>query len=96
MWNWHKPTWLLLPCKVSCNAVGHLSCVSGSRIALVTHHKPDCMQVYEPIDYLHLLGEDPILPQGGGAKLYVASGDSSQGVLLLLRQPFSACSLSFA
>lgn len=64
----------------------------------MTHHKPDCVQVYEPIDYLYLLGEDPILPQGGGAKLYVASGDSSQGVLLLLllRQPFSACSLGFA
>ena len=51
----------------------------------MAHHKLDCVQVYEPIDYLHLLGEDPILPQGGGAKLYVASGDSSQGVLLLLR-----------
>ncbi len=52
------------------------------------------MQVYEPIDYLHLLGEDPILPQGGGAKMYVATGDSGQGVLLLLLlQPSSACSL---
>ena len=36
------------------------------------------MQVYEPIDYLHLYGEDPVFPQGGGAKLYVATGDSSQ------------------
>ncbi len=41
-----------------------------------------CVQVYEPIDYLHLYGEDPVFPQGGGAKLYVATGDSSQGMLL--------------
>ena len=40
------------------------------------------MQVYEPIDYLHLYGEDPIFPQGGGAKMYVATGDSGQGAAL--------------
>ena len=76
--------------------MGHLSCFSGSRIALVARHKPGCVQVYEPIDYLHLHGEDPVLPQGGGAKMYVATGDSGQGVLLLLRQPSSACSLGLA
>ena len=41
-----------------------------------------CVQVYEPIDYLHLYGEDPIFPQGGGAKMYVATGDSGQGAAL--------------
>jgi len=40
------------------------------------------VQVYEPIDYLHLYGEDPIFPQGGGAKMYVATGDSGQGAAL--------------
>ena len=38
-------------------------------------------QVYRPIDSLHLLGEDPVIPQGGGAKCYVATGDSRQGDL---------------
>lgn len=42
------------------------------------------MQVYEPIDYLHLYGEDPVFPQGGGAKMYVATGDSSQSTALPL------------
>ncbi|CAL5220892.1 g2983 [Coccomyxa viridis] len=37
-------------------------------------------EVYEPIDYLHLYGEDPVFPQGGSAKLYVATGDSSQEI----------------
>ena len=36
-------------------------------------------QVYRPIDSLHLLGEDPVIPQGGGARCYVATGDSRQG-----------------
>ena len=42
------------------------------------------MQVFEPIDYLHLYGEDPVFPQGGGAKMYVATGDSSQSTTLTL------------
>lgn len=52
-------------------------------------------QVYRPIDSLHLLGEDPVIPQGGGAKCYVATGDSRQGDRLL-RLAAQACCAAVA
>lgn len=36
-------------------------------------------QVYEPFDYLHLIGEDPI-QLGGKVQMYMATGDSGQGM----------------
>ncbi len=37
------------------------------------------MQVVEPIDMLHLIGQDPLNDVQLGATYYIATGDSGQG-----------------
>ncbi len=42
------------------------------------------LQVYEPIDHLHLFGQDPLNDIQLGATYYIATGDSGQGAPLML------------
>ena len=37
------------------------------------------MQVVQPIDMLHLIGQDPLNDVQLGATYYIATGDSGQG-----------------